>query len=64
MSTGWQLQQKAELQKDFTSGPIMLAVHYSEERHGGEDGGKRMGRPSRVIVSSAHRMLMLKIKIK
>lgn len=37
--------KKVELQKEFTSGPAVLAVHYSGEKEGGGDRGERWDGP-------------------
>lgn len=41
VNTGWQLEQMAELQNEFTAGPNVLAVHYSGEKEGEGDSGER-----------------------
>lgn len=54
VNTGWQLEQKVELQSEFTSGPAMPAARYSGEREGGGNRGEWWDRPWGAVVSLTH----------
>lgn len=61
-NTGWQLEQMAELQNEFTAGPNLVALHYSGEKEGEGDSGEWRDRPWGVILIIMHHVFRLEKK--